>query len=177
MTPTDIPWFVVHTKPKCEHLAASMLEAQCGVEVYCPRIRFQRSTRRGKVWFIEALFPTYFFARFDPNQSLRAVRHSPNVIGVIEFGGKPVSVPEAVIAELREEMGRKEVREIHVGIKPGDTVELTEGPMRGFKGIVDRVASGEERVRILLEFLGRYSVVEVEAHKLLTDVSPRSTLK
>lgn len=176
MISTDSAWYCVHTKPKCEHSAASVLREMDAVETFCPRIRFQRSTRRGKVWFVEALFPSYFFARFDAAVSLRAVKHSQNVIRVIEFGGCPVRVPVESIEHLRSEMSGAELREIKVGIKAGDSVEVTEGPMRGLTGIVESVHSGEERVRILLEFLGRQSVVEISAGKLISDAVPRSAV-
>ena len=57
-----------------------------------------------------------------------------------------------------------------------DTVELTEGAMKGLKGIVNSIHSGEERVKILMEFLGRESLIEVNASKLLSDYSAREVL-
>jgi len=174
--PDQAAWYVVHTRPKCEHLAAGMMSGLSGVETYCPRIKFQRNTRRGKVWFIEALFPSYFFARFVPRESLRAVRHSQNVIRVVDFGGQMSHVPDAVIRMIQEEMDGLSVKEIQVGVKVGDVVELTEGSMRGLEGIVNSIHSGEERVRILLEFLGRESLVEVPKAQLLTEHTPRQSL-
>lgn len=176
MAEDDISWFVVHTKPKCEHVAASLMQGLPDVETYCPRIRFQRSTRRGKVWFVEALFPSYFFARFDPAASLRAVKHSQSVIRVVDFGGTPISVPDAVIEQIRSEMDEQEVREIRVGVREGDTVEVAEGAMRGLKGIVERVHSGNERVRILLEILGRHTYVDVDVDQVVAEDSPRGAV-
>lgn len=176
MTEADPAWYCVHTRPKCENSAASVLREIEGVETFCPRIRFQRSTRRGKVWFVEALFPSYFFAKFSVSDALRAVKHSQNVIRVVEFGGIPVCVPAESIERLRLEMGEGELREIKIGIRVGDNVEVTEGPMRGLTGIVESLHSGEDRVRILLEFLGRQSVVEVSAGKLISDSTPRAAV-
>lgn len=169
-------WYVVHTRPKCEHIAASMMAGLENVETYCPRIRFQKSTRRGKVWFIEALFPSYFFARFIPIESMRAVKYSQSVIRVVDFGGTLTSVPDRAIAELKAEMNDLEICEVQVGVKVGDTVELTEGPMRGLKGIVNALLSGADRVRILLEFLGRENAVEVPLSKILTEHKPRAVV-
>ncbi len=169
-------WYVIHSKPKCEHLAAAVMQTLPDVETYCPRIRFQRNTRRGKVWFLEALFPSYFFARFVPADSLRAVRHSQNVIRVVEFGEQMVSVPDAVIALIRQEMDGQDVKEVLSPLKVGDAVELTEGPMRGLRGIVNSIHDGNERVKILLEFLGRESLVEVSTSKILTEQTARETL-
>lgn len=172
----ELAWYVVHTRPKCEHIAASLMAGLEGVETYCPRIRFQRNTRRGKVWFIEALFPSYFFARFIPLESMRAVKYSQSVIRVVDFGGALTSVPDRAIAELKKEMKDVEICEVEVGVKVGDMVELTEGPMRGMKGIVNAMLSGVDRVRILLEFLGRENAVEVPMSKILTEHKPRAVM-
>ncbi|SKA86708.1 transcriptional antiterminator RfaH [Prosthecobacter debontii] len=176
MRPDEPAWYVIHTKPKCEHLAAALMRGLPGVETFCPRIRFQRSTRRGKVWFVEALFPSYFFARFIPLNSQRAVKHSQNVIRIVDFGGQMVSVPDSVIESVRSEMDHLEVKEVKAGLHVGDTVELTEGPMRGLKGIVNSIHDGQDRVKILMEFLGRQSLIEVESSKVLPEQTPREIL-
>jgi transcription antitermination factor NusG len=69
-----------------------------------------------------------------------------------------------------------DICEVEVGVKVGDTVELTEGPMRGLKGIVNALLSGADRVRILLEFLGRENAVEVPMSKILTEHKPRAVM-
>lgn len=172
----QLQWYCVHTKPKCEHLVAGALRQLDAVEPWCPRLRFQRSTPRGKVWFTEALFPSYLFARYDVEKSARAVRHAHNVIRVVEFGGKAVAVPDESIMDLKAEMHGGELREVSFGVRVGDSVEVAEGPMRGLKGIVESYRSGEERVRVLLEFLGRRTLVQVPADKLLTDRGPREVM-
>jgi transcription antitermination factor NusG len=95
------------------------------------------------------------------------------VIRVVEFGGVPTEIPDSVIATLKGEMAESDLVEVRIGLKVGDTVELTEGPMRGFQGIVNGVMSGEERVSVLLDFLGRQSLVQVEVSKLISDAAPR----
>ena len=177
MSPASQPqWYCVHTKPKCEHLVAGALRQLEKVEPWCPRLRFQRSTPRGKVWFTEALFPSYLFARYDVEISARAVKHAHNVIRVVEFGGMAAPVPEQSIMDLKAEMQGGELREVSFGVRVGDAVEVAEGPMRGLKGIVEGFFSGEDRVRVLLEFLGRETLVQVPAAKLLSDRGPREVM-
>ena len=50
-------WYVVQTHAKSEHIAAAGLTRSGEIEVYCPRLRFQRLTRRGKVWYPRRSFP------------------------------------------------------------------------------------------------------------------------
>jgi transcriptional antiterminator RfaH len=173
---TERAWYCVHTKTKCEHIVAAALRQIEGVEAFCPRIKFQRSTTRGKVWFIEALFPTYLFARFNIADHHRMVKYTHNVIRVLEFGGHCISIADRHIDEIRSEMDGMEVREISIVLKVGDSVELAEGPMRGFKGVIERISQGADRVRLLLDFLGRQSFVEVPMETLLKDMHPRQAL-
>ncbi|MCB1210713.1 MAG: hypothetical protein KDK97_15385 [Verrucomicrobiales bacterium] len=175
-TSSQPAWYVVHAKPKCEHMAAGMIADLPDVQSYCPRIRFQRSTRRGKVWFMEALFPGYFFARFTPAASYRAVKHAQNVLRVLEFGGQLAQVADSFIAELKEEMQHEDIRLVEVPIALGDEVEVTAGPMQGLRGIVSSLTNAKERVRILMEFLGRENLVEVHTDTLLTEHTPRSVI-
>jgi len=180
MSETSTPephWYCVHTKPKCEHIAAATLRQLENVDTFCPRIRFQRSTPRGKVWFTEALFPSYMFARFVYEDSFRAVKHAHNVIRIVDFGGKTTPVPDVTIEDLKQEMQGLEVREVKHGVQVGDNIEVSEGPMRGLKGVVESIHSSEERVHILLDFLGRQSLVEVPASKILSDRAPREAMK
>ena len=85
-------------------------------------------------------------------------------------------MPDSAIAALKAEMKDVEICEVEVGVKVGDIVELTEGPMRGMKGIVNAMLTGVERVRILLEFLGRENAVEVPLSKILTEHQPRAVI-
>jgi transcriptional antiterminator RfaH len=65
----------LRTLPKQEHIAAAQLRHQSSdVEVFLPRVRYRRTTRRGPAWVTEALFLNYLFARFDLVNSLRLVQ-------------------------------------------------------------------------------------------------------
>jgi transcriptional antiterminator RfaH len=152
------------------------MQSLLDIPTYCPRIKFQRATARGKIWFIEALFPSYFFARFSPANSLRAVRSAQNVLNVVEFGGRLSAIPDDIIATIQSEMNGQEIKEILTPLQPGDTVEIAAGPMRGFSGIVHSLRRGEDRVRLLLDFLGSQNPVEVPAHVLTSPKSARTVL-
>ena len=162
-------WFCVCTKPKSEHLAARNLLGFANLDkVFCPRIRYEKSTQRGKAWFVEALFPGYIFARFDLANDLRAVNASSNVTGVLRFADFYPKISNNYIEELRAEFPEEEneIRIIEPEISEGDEVVLTEGPMAGMKTIVTRLMSGQDRVRVLLEWLGEEREAEVSLDSL-----------
>ena len=162
MPSSGVPaWYCIRAQPKHEHIVAGHLKNEPRIEVYLPRIRFKRSTRRGAVWFTEALFPNYLFARFDLAESLRRLRHLSGVRGVVHFGDQWPTIPDGVIAKLRATVGADHVHVIHEELQPGETVEISGGVFHGLTAVVTRIMPGRERVAVLLEFLGRQTTVEL----------------
>ena len=169
-------WFCLKSQTKHEHIAAAHLRQNSAVEVFLPRIRFKRATRQGTVWVTEALFPGYLFARFDWQSSLRLVQHSRGVRGVVHFGERWPAIPEEIIRELQQTIGVTGLRTIPESFAPGDEVEITEGAMRGLRAVVTRVLPGRERIAVLMEFLGRQTMIELPRHFLIKEGDERTAM-
>jgi transcriptional antiterminator RfaH len=158
--PTGAAWFCLRSHPKHEHIAAAHLGA-AGLEVYLPRIRFQRATRRGIIWFTEALFPTYFFARFELAAWLRKLTHVCGVQDVVHFGSYWPAMSEAAIQELRALVGADEPRLVSKDLRVGDRVRIAAGSFCGWDAVVTCVMSASQRVALLLDFLGTQTRLEL----------------
>ena len=164
MTPAEAAapkWYCLRSQPKHEHIAAAHLRQLGEVDVFCPRVRIQRSTRRGLVWFTEALFPNYLFAQFDFTEWLGRVRSCHGVSGVVHFGDKIPEVPGAALDQLRAYMDDAELKTVSFTIAEGDSVEVVEGPFRGQTGVVAQLLPARERVKVLLELLGGVTAVDL----------------
>jgi transcriptional antiterminator RfaH len=168
-----IDWFCLKAQPKREHIAADHLQQIPDVEVFLPRVRFQKKTARGPVWFTEALFPGYVFARFEFSARFRQVNHANAVLGVVHFGEQFPTVPGGAIEELRASIGAERVCTIAEPLAAGDAVEVAAGAFCGLKAVVTRVMPARERVQVLLEFLGRQTSVELAAGEVLREGDQR----
>ena len=162
-------WYCVRSKVKQEHVAAGSLRQVPDVAVFAPRLRFRRKTRRGLVWFVEALFPGYLFARFDWATQFRMVQYARGVLGVVHFGVQPAVVPDAIVEDLRQTMDGRELRVIAHEWVVGDEVQVTGGPMAGLQVVVQQLLPARERVKVLLDFLGR----RVEAEVAVADLTAK----
>jgi len=172
-------WYCVRAQPKREHLAAGNLRALGGVEVFCPRIRFRKGTRRGPVWFLEALFPGYLFARFDYVREHAMVQYASGVSGILHFGKQVIVVGQDVVEALRRRLVSMEevpVFEIDAALNVGDPVNIAEGAFTGLESVVTQLLSGKERVRVLIEFLGRQIEAEVSKMSVIRTGSPREAI-
>src|SRR5207244_13610364 len=124
-------WFCARTLPKHEHIAAAGLRRQLNIECCSPRLRFRKMTRRGAVWFVEAMFPGYLFAEFVYWEQHRRVGHSHGIQGIVQFGDDLATVDSSTIAALQRSGGEKENVTIDPEIKIGQVVRIAEGPFQG----------------------------------------------
>lgn len=166
-------WICVRTQKKSEHIAAATLSQYDDVEAFCPRLKFKRKTRRGVVWFTEAMFPCYVFVRCALGGSFSAIRYARGVVGLVDFAGDVPTIPDAQIEALRELVGDDEVRVIEKTVEPGEEVEVTEGPLRGLIAVVTEVLPAKDRVRLLLEFLGQSREIEVSLESVIPPKRPK----
>jgi transcriptional antiterminator RfaH len=160
-------WYCVRTQTKREHIAAGQLNRLADIEVFCPRIRFQRKTKRGKVWFDEALFPGYLFARFEFDKNFRAVSGAIGVRGLVRFAGVCAQVPDFIVETLRTEMADGPVILIkEPELKAGDEAVMVGGALVGLRAVITRVMPGGERVKILMDMMGTAIEAEVPVDAL-----------
>ncbi len=153
-------WYALYTQPHRELQVAHLLFTK-GVEVFLPMVP-TRHRRLGKV--DRPLFPCYLFARLNLDMSgLSLVYWTPGLRRVVAFDQRPVPIPDEVIVRLQE---RVQAVQAAGGLpthefQPGDQVVITDGPLRGLEAVFHGPMRPSERVRVLIEFLGRLAEVEV----------------
>lgn len=175
---TEPAWYCVRCQTKREHIAANHLRELEAVEVFCPRLRYRKATRRGKIWWVEPMFPGYVLAKFVMSEMERAVMFCQGVRGLVRFGAEIPPVPDSFVEALKYEISNRKGAEepetvtLSPVIEIGDEVEVAHGPFRGMQGTVVAVPSATERVKILLEFLGKPHAVDMDLFSILLPRRP-----
>ena len=162
-------WYCARTQPKHEHIAAANLVKQLGLEIFHPRLRLERATRRGVVRVIEPLFPCYIFVRCHLEERLNEIRYINGISSLVHFGARIPVVSDAVIDDLRRCFGSEEPLAVEDPLRVGAEVTVAEGSLLGSQGIVVRVLPAKQRVQILLDFLGRTTLTEVDRRSLIVE--------
>ena len=151
-------WYVVLTKSRQEQRAAANLSNQSG-EVYLPMLKIVRIKNGKRTQQEEPLFPGYLFLKkTDNNQLVSKVRSTYGVRGLLRFGEQPVSVANQLIEDIRQ----RTVRALSPPeLKPGQHVQLAEGPFKDYQAIFHSY-KGKERAIILINLLGQQNHLLVE---------------
>lgn len=170
-------WYCVRAQTKREHIAAKHLRELEDIEVFCPRIKYRKATRRGKIWWLEPLFPGYLLAKFNLSEMERAVTFCQGVRGLVRFGNEIPPVPENFVSSLIHEVAQQATdQDDLITLKPfisiGDEVEVATGPLQGMKGTIQSIAPAAERVKVLLEFLGQLQPVNLDLFSIIHPSKP-----
>jgi transcription antitermination factor NusG len=88
---------------------------------------------------------------------------------LVRFGDKIAVVPDGVIEELAECFRHDEPLPVEDELNSGTEVTVAGGAFMGFSGVVLRVLPAKQRVHVLLDFLGRTTMAEVDRTTLRTD--------
>ena len=166
-TNNTVGWYGARTKPKHEHIAAANLRKNLGLEVFSPRLRMEKLTRRGLVKVTEPLFPCYIFVNCVLEDSLDDIQHTVGVNRLLSFGGKIPQVANEIIVELQECFENEEIIQLQSSLAPGDEVTVAGGAFAGMNAWVLKSLPAKKRVQILLDILGRPTTVEVERDALM----------
>jgi transcriptional antiterminator RfaH len=113
------------------------------------------------------MFPGYLFAKFVYATQHRAVENSHGIRGIVHFGDRLATLSETIVVALQSTVGADEVVTIDSSIKVGQAVQIAEGPFQGLEAVVTYLLPAKQRIRVLLEFLGRSIEMEVSATKVL----------
>jgi len=146
-------WYALRSKPRKEELLYQQLTIR-NIECYSPRVRVQTVNPRAAK--VRSYFPGYVFVHIDLQEvGFSILQWLPGTNGLVSFGGDPAAVPDALINALRTKLDRINGAggELFDGLKPGDIVEIQDGPFAGYEAIFDERLAGTERVRVLLKLL------------------------
>ena len=159
-------WYLAYTKPRLESVAQFNL-AQQGFEAYLPLFKKFKKTEQGPVALFEPMFPRYILFRpVRVEQSISVVRSTKGVSNIVRFGFDPALLHDDVVNKIRQMAKDREqatIEELNQ-LKVGQAVRLKHTALGAIEGLVHNVSS--KRVAVLLEILGRPTVVQVEHHQV-----------
>jgi transcriptional antiterminator RfaH len=125
------------------------------------------------VKFVECLFPGYVFVHADLAAAYRLIRSTQGIRDVVAFGERVPAIPGGFVEELRQRIGEENVHDLPSTVpSPGQEVTITEGPFKDIRAVVSGQLDAQQRVALLLDFLGRQMEIQVKVDELIPDEDP-----
>lgn len=160
-------WYVIHTYSGYENKVADSIEKiveNRGLQDFIYEVKIPTETvtevKDGKERQYERkIFPGYVLVKMIvTDDSWFVVR---NIRGVTGFVGANSTAPVPLSDKEVEALG-VENNEVLVSFKVGDSVNIIDGPLEGFVGVVDEIEPDKNYVKVILSMFGRETPVELE---------------
>lgn len=166
----DKGWFVVHCYSGYENKVRHNLEQRIETmgmkdQIFDVVIPTQEEieVRDGKRRSIERhVFPGYVLVNMKMSEeSWYVVRNTPGVTGFVGMGNDPIPLRPEEVSQILKRM-EAEAPTIKVSFKPGEKVRIIDGPFNEFIGTVDEIDMDRTKVRVMVNFFGRSTPVELD---------------
>lgn len=163
-------WYVVHCYSGYENKVRHAIEQRTETmgmedkifEVIVPTEE-QMEIKDGKRKVVERrVFPGYILVNMIMDEdSWYVVRNTPGVTGFVGMGNKPTPLRPEEVNQIMKRM-EAEAPVVKVTYKPGQKVRIIDGPFNDVVGIVDEIDMERAKVRVMVNFFGRETPVELD---------------
>ncbi|MDR1240793.1 MAG: transcription termination/antitermination protein NusG [Oscillospiraceae bacterium] len=159
-------WYVIQTYSGYENKVASGIETVVKNrslgdffgEIKIPSERVVEIRNEKKREVLRKIFPGYLFVKMILNDDTwHAVRSIKGCVGFVGSSARPLPLTQ----EETEKFGVETPERIEVLYKIGDSVQIVEGPLDGFFGVVKSIDTEKEIVNVLVSMFGRETPVEL----------------
>jgi transcriptional antiterminator NusG len=163
-------WYVVHCYSGYENKVRHNLEQRIETmgmkdkifDVVVPTEE-EIEVKEGKRRTIERrVFPGYILVNMIlSEESWYVVRNTPGVTGFVGMGNSPTPLRPEEVAQIIKRM-EAEAPRIKVTFKSGERVRIVDGPFNDFRGTVSEIDMERAKVRVMVNFFGRETPVELD---------------
>jgi transcriptional antiterminator NusG len=164
-------WYVIHTYSGYEDRVADNLRQRIETmdmkdkifDVIVPKEN-QIEIKNGRRRIVERrIFPGYVLVQMDVTEdSWFVVRNTPNVTGFVGSGTNPTPIDPSEVRHIQKRMGVEEPK-YKIDFTIGETVNITDGPFKGFDGSVNEIDESKGKIKVLVNMFGRETPVELDS--------------
>ena len=163
-------WYVIHCYSGYENKVRHNLEQRIETmgmkdmifDVVIPT-QEEIEVKDGKRRTVERhVFPGYVLVNMIlTEESWYVVRNTPGVTGFVGMGNTPTALRPEEVSQILKRM-EAEAPHIKVTFKAGERVRIVDGPFNDFRGTVAEIDMERSKVRVMVNFFGRETPVELD---------------
>ena len=166
----DKLWYVVHCYSGYEKKVCHAIEQRIETmgmrdkifDVIVPT-QEEIEVKEGKRKTVEKrVFPGYILVEMKMDEdSWYVVRNTPGVTGFVGMGNDPTPLRPEEVKQIMDRMS-DEAPKVKVSFKVGQRVRIISSPFNDFPGTVAAIDPDKSKVRVMVNFFGRDTPVELD---------------
>ncbi len=163
-------WYVLHVYSGYENVAKQNLEntiEKYGLEdrifeIIIPMEDVLEEKKGKKVLVPRKTMPGYMFVRMKYGDDIwHAITRTMYITGFVGPKGRPICITDEEARRMGVDKPQHTEVKIELDVKVGDMIEVIEGSLSSFVGVVKSVDAENQKVVAVIEMFGRESEVEL----------------
>jgi len=151
-------WLVVRTKPNKENTVKHLLSKH-GVDVLIPMERIRKNNKVVS----KKLMPGYIFVSKSTEAVFDIIKGISSILSC-DYNQKPLKTKEI---EALIPSNERPVTELEsIGAKKGDILNITDGPMQGYSGTLEKIETNKSMAVVNVLIFNRTTSVKVSTEFL-----------
>lgn len=161
----EAKWYVLHTFSGYENVAKRNLEIVVDkfnlqeriFEIVIP-VEEAIEDKNGKKKLVQRkIMPCYLLVKMIYGDDLwHNITRTRGITGFVGPKGRPLALTEDEVRKMRLEKIT-----VNLDLDKGDRVEIIDGPLNNFVGVIDLVNKENDKVKVIVEMFGRETPVEL----------------
>lgn len=169
-------WYAVQTQSRHENRVKGLIEREKNTkpglsesifEVEVPTHEISEIRKGKPVTVVQPKWPGYLLVRMILNEETEDVFNAIKGARLVRQGQKPQALPQEDVNRLLdiEADGEPDALE-EIPFRPGQSVEVIQGPFTDFSGMVKEVDPEKGKVKVEVKLFGRPTSVELDFTQL-----------
>ncbi|MBU0599306.1 transcription termination/antitermination protein NusG [bacterium] len=174
---SNLGWYVIQAYSGHENRVKSNIEQRLRSmnmedkvkQILIPTEEVTEVRRGKKVLSTKKFFPGYILIEVGMTEEVwQVIKNVPGVFGFVGIkNGQPLPIEENEVEAILENVsGRSKKAKIKAQFEEGESLRVTDGPFVNFFGTVAELSVNKERVKLMINVLGRSTPVELQFHQV-----------
>ncbi|MDD2226974.1 MAG: transcription termination/antitermination protein NusG [Clostridia bacterium] len=162
----EAKWYALHTFSGYENVAKENLETVVEkfnlqdriFDIIIP-VEEAIEERKGKKKLVQRkIMPCYLLVKMIYGDDLwHNITRTRGITGFVGPKGRPLALTEDEVRKMRLEKIT-----VNLDLNKGDKIEIIDGPLNNFVGVVDLVNKENNKVKVIVEMFGRETPVDLD---------------
>ena len=162
----EAKWYALHTFSGYENVAKENLETVIEkfnlqdriFDIIIP-VEEAIEERKGKKKLVQRkIMPCYLLVKMIYGDDLwHNITRTRGITGFVGPKGRPLALTEDEVRKMRLEKIT-----VNLDLSEGDKIEIIDGPLNNFVGLVDSVNKENNKVKVIVEMFGRETPVDLD---------------
>ncbi len=158
-------WYAIFVQTGKENYVKDWIEyyfKKSELKVFIPKKKMKEKRKGHYYEIVRTVFPSYIFLYTNMNiEKCNKLKRLPNVYRILKDDNYFTNIDQKEMNIILKLFGREEIADYTKIFYENDKVEIIDGPLCGFEGLIKKIDKRKNRATITFDLLGQERKIDL----------------